>query len=117
LLSSVLGSIVIASPFVVLFVRYGGGAGDAKLMAGIGALLGVTSGLFVLFAVVLAGAMFASIVLITSALQARRQSAQPSETHVGPPAEPIGKKEIPYGVAMCVGTWFAAIGWVIWQWQ
>lgn len=39
--SSLFASIVLALPYVLLFLFAGGGAGDAKLMAGIGAWLGL----------------------------------------------------------------------------
>ena len=46
--SALAGSILLSVPYVLLFATAGGGAGDAKLMAAIGAWLGVVSGLLAL---------------------------------------------------------------------
>ncbi len=54
-----LASILLALPYVLLFMYAGGGAGDAKLMGALGAWLGLANGVVVLFAVVLAGAVLA----------------------------------------------------------
>jgi Flp pilus assembly protein protease CpaA len=58
-LESFAASILIALPFVILFLFAQGGAGDAKLMAGIGAWLGLVNGLVVLTCVVVAGMVLA----------------------------------------------------------
>ncbi len=52
-------SVILATPYVLLFLFAGGGAGDAKLMAAIGAWLGILNGLVALFAVALCGALLA----------------------------------------------------------
>ena len=52
-------SLILALPYVLLFVFAGGGAGDAKLMAAIGAWLGILNGLLALLAVSLCGALLA----------------------------------------------------------
>jgi Flp pilus assembly protein protease CpaA len=59
LLSSLGGCLLLALPFVILFVFAGGGAGDAKLMGAIGAWVGVVDGVVTLLAVVVAGAVLA----------------------------------------------------------
>ncbi len=46
--SALAGSVLLSVPYVLLFAAAGGGAGDAKLMAAIGAWLGVVSGLLAL---------------------------------------------------------------------
>ena len=45
----------LALPFLLLFVFFGGGAGDAKLMGAIGAWLGLSEGTIVLLCVMVAG--------------------------------------------------------------
>jgi prepilin peptidase CpaA len=55
LADSLAATFVLAAPFVLLFAFAGGGAGDAKLMGGIGAWLGVVDGFVTLLAVCLAG--------------------------------------------------------------
>ncbi len=49
--SSLLAMVVLALPYVVLFIFAGGGAGDAKLMAAIGAWLGLPGGVVALVAI------------------------------------------------------------------
>jgi prepilin peptidase CpaA len=59
LADGIAASVLLAAPFVVLFVFAGGGAGDAKLMGALGMWLGVLNGVAVLLAVVLAGLILA----------------------------------------------------------
>lgn len=55
---SLLAAVLVSSPFVLLFVFAGGGAGDAKMMAAIGAWLGVVDG-----GIALAGVCFSGVAL------------------------------------------------------
>lgn len=57
LVDSVFGCLLLATPFVLLFVFAGGGAGDAKLMGALGAWLGIANGIVALVAVIAAGAV------------------------------------------------------------
>lgn len=57
--SAFLASVILALPYVVLFLVAGGGAGDAKLMGAIGAWLGLGPVLAVLVCVTLFGMMMA----------------------------------------------------------
>ncbi len=59
LLDSAAACLLLATPYVVLFAVAGGGAGDAKLMGGVGAWLGLVDGTRVLVAVCVAGVVFA----------------------------------------------------------
>ena len=59
LADSMLASVLLATPYVLLFLFVGGGAGDAKMMAGVGAWLGVSNGLAALVAVTLSGGLLA----------------------------------------------------------
>ena len=52
-------SALLALPYVLLFLFFGGGAGDAKLMGAIGAWLGLRQGLIVLACVAIAGGVLA----------------------------------------------------------
>jgi prepilin peptidase CpaA len=54
-------SVLLALPYVLLFLFFGGGAGDAKLMAAIGAWLGLRQGLIVLACVAIAGGFLAVV--------------------------------------------------------
>ena len=58
LVESIVGCLILAIPFVVLFIFAGGGAGDAKLMGALGAWLGIVDGLVALLAVVTVGALW-----------------------------------------------------------
>ena len=69
LANSVLASLLLAAPYVWLYVVAGGGAGDAKLMAALGAWLGIINGL------VLLAAVSVSAVLIGVAISLRRRRA------------------------------------------
>lgn len=55
---SLLGCVILALPYVLLFLFAGGGAGDAKLMGAIGAWLGVQAGIIVLVCVAVVGGLF-----------------------------------------------------------
>ena len=55
---SIIACLILAFPFVVLFVFAGGGAGDAKLMGALGAWLGIADGLVALVVVIIVGALW-----------------------------------------------------------
>jgi prepilin peptidase CpaA len=59
LAESVGACVLLALPYVLLFLFFGGGAGDAKLMGAIGAWLGLKQGLMVLACVAIAGGILA----------------------------------------------------------
>jgi prepilin peptidase CpaA len=59
-LAEVLGTcFLLALPFVLLYLFAGGGAGDAKLMAALGAWLGIAQGITALLCVTIAGIVLA----------------------------------------------------------
>jgi Flp pilus assembly protein protease CpaA len=58
---AVAGCALLMLPYVLLFIFAGGGAGDAKMMGGIGAWLGLRDGIIVLAAVAVTGAVFGLI--------------------------------------------------------
>jgi len=62
---------VLATPFVLLFLFAGGGAGDAKLMAAIGSWLGWKQGIAALFCVAAMGIVLA---IIKAAMKKRLKS-------------------------------------------
>jgi prepilin peptidase CpaA len=57
--NSIAASALLALPFVILFLAADGGAGDAKLMAAIGAWLGLKQGILALVCVAVAGIVLA----------------------------------------------------------
>jgi prepilin peptidase CpaA len=127
-------SALLALPYLVLFFLAKGGAGDAKLMAAIGAWLSLDEGLVVLCCVATAGMLLA---LLTMA--ARRECRNPlwdllaslyllaaawgSGTRgwgfllpddQGPSREQAGPLALPYGVAIFIGVCFGAVGVRLW---
>lgn len=61
LLDASIACLMLATPYVLLFVFAGGGAGDAKLMGAIGAWVGIAGGVFVLLSVAIAAIVLAII--------------------------------------------------------
>lgn len=110
--------LLLALPYVFLFVFAGGGAGDAKLMGAIGAWLGLTQAVVVLLCVALAG----GILGIAKAIAQKRLKFVLTSVFISfytfvvcvaggrriRPAERTGELEMPYGVAICAGVCAAA---------
>ena len=130
LVKAVAACVVLAMPFVLLFLFAGGGAGDAKLMAAIGAWLGLKQGIIVLGCVCVAGGVLAIataiakkrlkvvlanimlsvynfiVALLTGrSIRTAANEARPEETE---------KLTVPYGVAIFAGVCLG--GAVIWLW-
>jgi prepilin peptidase CpaA len=120
---SLMACVVLALPFVLLFVFAGGGAGDAKLMGAVGAWLGLIQGGAVLLAVALCGvalalayaaaqgqlrSVLANIngVLVAWSAAARSRRGFGASVRNVPTAE--GMTTIPYGVAIFLGVCLAA---------
>jgi prepilin peptidase CpaA len=68
--SATIAALLLAGPYVVLFILARGGAGDAKLMGAAGACLGLQHGVVALLAVALAGVVLGAVY----AAQCRRLS-------------------------------------------
>lgn len=97
-LESLLAAALLMTPYLLLFLFAGGGAGDAKLMAGIGAWLGLVNGMAALLAVALTGVLLA--------IWWARTYGSRNET---------GQIMMPYGVAIGFGVCLAALGVSLWQ--
>lgn len=97
-LESFIAAMLLMTPYLLLFLFAGGGAGDAKLMAGIGAWLGLISGMAALLAVAITG--------VVMALWWARKFGSRSES---------GQIMMPYGVAIGFGVCLAALGVSLWQ--
>lgn len=121
---SLVGCIVLAFPYVLLFIVAGGGAGDAKMMGAIGAWLGIINGLFLLAAVsvcaVILGLLFltyrrgisslapaanAGAMSILSFFFAKGKIPLKNNNEIKP--EPLAK--MPYGLAIMTGAIVAAV--------
>lgn len=127
---AVAACILLAMPFVLMFLFAGGGAGDAKLMAAIGAWLGLEQGMIVLGCVCVAGGVLA----VATAIAKRRlkvvlanirlsvynfivailtgRSIRTAANEARP--EQTEKLTVPYGVAIFAGVCLGAA--VIWLW-
>jgi Flp pilus assembly protein protease CpaA len=125
---SLLGSVALALPYLILFVLAGGGAGDAKLMGAIGAWLGLMKGAVVLASVSLCGVALALLVArarndlprvsqwtaslvrsIALDLSARRM---PNGVDLGPKEIPDARK-MAYAPAIGLGVLLACTGWYL----
>lgn len=127
---SLAACVLLAFPYILLFLFAQGGAGDAKMMGAIGAWLGLMNGLIALACIAIAG-----IVLAVSLAIMRKRTrevtmnvagmtqglflASLTRTRLlgslgpGTSAEPM--LTMPYGLAIFIGTGIAAIGVLIWR--
>ncbi len=130
LVDSLTGSLVLACPYVILFVFAGGGAGDAKLMGAIGAWLGIIKGAVTLASVSLSGVALALLVararkdwpdlsrwlaatlrsiafrVGSRRLYGRMDLALP---------EPADAKKMAYAPAISLGVMLACTSWYLWH--
>ena len=97
-------SVLLAIPYVILFVCAGGGAGDAKMMAALGAWLGLMPGLYTLVVIAFVG----------GAVGLAYGRLTPGECLAFMPP-PGGSTRIPYGLAICLGTLVAFGGGLQWH--
>ncbi|MEM0982675.1 MAG: A24 family peptidase [Planctomycetota bacterium] len=121
--------IIVALPYVLLFVLAMGGAGDAKMMAGVGAWLGFSHGLVALACVAIAGGVLAVGVGFARG-QGRALTRHLSDSTLGLLAVgrgwvPVGDlgsvlptpsslHRFPYGAAIFAGCTAAAFGVLTW---
>jgi prepilin peptidase CpaA len=129
-LESSASAIMLATPYILLFLFAGGGAGDAKLMGGIGAWLGFAQGAVALMSVALVGVLFA-VLYARSKHRLREVGANLSSgskamiaplfgagsirdvaTHLPKPREGL---RMPYGIAIFAGVLLAAAGRYLWS--
>ena len=119
---------LLALPYVLLFLFFGGGAGDAKLMGAIGAWLGLRQGLNVLACVAIAGGILA----VAKAIAQKRLKFVLTSVFVSfygfilylvthktmkladeqTEIKQSGELDIPYGVAIFAGV--CAGGGIVW---
>jgi len=122
-------AVILALPFVLLFIFGGGGAGDAKLTGAVGAWLGIHESFIALACICIAGGILALVIAIykrklkivlmntlflifdiARAIMTRRRMIRRDETA---PKELLEKLTIPYGVAILTGL--CAAGGIIWM--
>jgi prepilin peptidase CpaA len=129
-LDALAACLLLAFPYVLLFAFAGGGAGDAKLMGAIGTCVGLVQGLLVLAAVALCGVALGLVQAhaagrsrqalaaggdFARVMAARIFGGQAFDPAVALP--PIGPsaQHVPYGLAICAGTFLAALGALSWR--
>lgn len=132
LLSSFAAVVMMALPFVLLFVFAGGGAGDAKLMGALGAWLGVVQGVLVLAVVAATGIVFAigwavarkrgkevmsnmSLILMAVMTAMVAKTGIVSAVREAPTTSDM--ETVPYGVAIFIGVCIAGGGMLLWNAQ
>jgi len=123
------GALIVALPYLLLFVLARGGAGDVKMMAGVGAWLGVVHGMVALAFVAVAGGLLAAAVGVarghgrdllrhlsdtTLGLMAVARGWVPAAQAGSVLPEPASLQRFPYGLAILAGTGAAAIGVSAW---
>jgi Flp pilus assembly protein protease CpaA len=122
------GTLLLGFPFVILFLFFGGGAGDAKLMGAIGAWLGWKQGIVVLLCVSVAGVVlaitkaamnkrlkfvlanvFVSVYTFLVFMLSGRRKQYAENEPARPQNSPQGDElTVPYGVAIFAGVCLAA---------
>ena len=122
---SLLASVLCATPFVALFLFARGGAGDAKMMAAVGAWVGLSGVVWTLMSVTLAGAalgivfslmrregwILANHLAVTSTrLGAVVSGGAPLSSARDALPAPAGLRRFPYGIAILAGVAVAAAG-------
>ena len=128
LVDAVGGTLLLGFPFVILFLFFGGGAGDAKLMGAIGAWLGWKQGIVALFCVAAVGVVLAiAKAIMTKRLKfvlanvfvsvytflvfmlsgRRKQYAENEPASLQNPQQ-SDELTVPYGVAIFAGVCLAA---------
>jgi prepilin peptidase CpaA len=130
LADAAVAAVVLAFPYFLLFALAGGGAGDVKLMAGIGAWLGMVNGLVVLLAVALAGVIMGIAYAVhrrrarevwtnlvgmglSTLLVGLRAMTPPDRQGSGTTGEHMLK--MPYGVPIFLGVCLSGVGMLVWR--
>jgi prepilin peptidase CpaA len=127
---SICASVLMAAPYVVLFLIAGGGAADAKLMGSLGVWLGVRNGVVVLLCVLAAGALLgigyaiakrrassvtANLFLIFLGIRSMVTGQEKwSNAHRVFP-DPKNMLTIPYGLCIFSGCCIAAVACIVWH--
>ena len=119
LADALLAGAILATPYILLFIFARGGAGDAKLMAGIGAWLGVINGLVALFCVATAG------IFVAVGYSIGRRGGRKTRGDLGfgscrpacdaEKAQEEDRRTMPFGLAILIGVCTACIGVYVWR--
>jgi prepilin signal peptidase PulO-like enzyme (type II secretory pathway) len=127
-------SVLLALPYIVLYFLAKGGAGDAKLMAGIGAWLSLDEGLIVLCCVATTGMVLALVSIAARGARKNPLSGMLTSLYLCAAAwssgarggglltrndpdrteEQAGRPTLPYGMAVFIGVCLGAVGVRLW---
>ncbi len=124
LLDRLVACVILALPYVLLFIFAGGGAGDAKLMGAIGAWVGMANAVLVLICVVVCGALAGIAVTLAKregrtvavnlssmvygfAAIATGQTSPSKASNLMPPTTAM--RLMPYGLSIFAGVCIAAL--------
>jgi prepilin peptidase CpaA len=104
-----LGGLVLGGGiFLIIYIFGAMGAGDVKMIAGVGALLGMPKIFSVLFLTVLAGALMA-VYKILAVYISRKKSRKRIKDKISVSETNPLQQSIPYGVAIGFGTLIAMV--------
>ena len=100
--SALLGLLLGGGVFLIVYLIGGMGAGDVKLIGGVGSFLGSHAIIPAIIYTVFVGGIMAIIVLIHNRVKRARSASARSGTNSESPQKM--KSSLPYGVAIAVGT-------------
>lgn len=126
---ALLASVILAAPYVWLYVVAGGGAGDAKMMGALGAWMGMVNGLVLLMAVSLSAIVIGVLISlhrrrvkeVASNLSAATQNLlwSPLNFLTHRPIEQVSsgssRQKMPYGIVISTGSFIGAVGILLWR--
>ena len=125
LLLSVEGGLLFGGVFLLFYVVRAMGAGDVKLAAALGSIVGVSFALPVMFATAVAGAALAICIMVLSrrVIETLRNTFWVMGFHAlhGLQVHPLVNLDnpqgarMPYGLAFAVGTVYWALGLALWR--
>jgi Flp pilus assembly protein protease CpaA len=110
------GGLVLATPYLVLYAFFHGGAGDAKLTGALGAWSGFALSLTLLLCISLAGMVVACLYLCHVRWRQHQPSRKPSP---GPRAKIMqsktgGRRQMPYAPSIFLGVCLWITGLQLW---
>jgi prepilin peptidase CpaA len=107
---ALLGAAIAPALLALLHAGRGVGMGDLKLVAALGAVLGLSTGVLVVLVTAIAGGLLAGLRILMALkgvpVLLRRRGTMPAATEApgAPPAAPLGALTIPYALAIAMGT-------------
>ena len=111
-LSGLLGAMTGGAVFLIFYLLGGMGAGDIKLMAGFGAILGATGILEASLWTAACGGILATGVMLVSTLQVRWRKGRSrisGNAECFQPARRVRADSIPYAPAIAAGVWLSLV--------